>query len=76
MIDILLKPAFYMHILSALFTLAAIVIFIVNYKKILRLESFELIEIFSLLAIAIAAHGKSHILLEQQYGYDPISYLY
>jgi len=75
MMEFWYKPAFYTHIISALCTLVAILIFVVNYKKVLRLEPIQLIEIFSLLAIAIAAHGKSHIMLEQQYGYDPISYL-
>ncbi len=70
-----LKPAFYTHIISAICTLVAIAIFIVNYKKVLQLKPIQLIEIFLLLAIAIAAHGKSHIMLEQQYGYDPIAYL-
>ncbi len=73
--EFLYKPAFYAHIISAVCILAAVLIFIINYKKVIRLEIVQLIQIFSLLAISIASHGESHILLEQHYGYDPIGYL-
>lgn len=69
------KPAFYAHVLSALSMTIAIVIFIVNYKKVLKLDTVRLIQIFALLAISIASHGESHISLEKHYGYDPISYI-
>ena len=69
------KPAFYAHILSSLAMLTAIVLFVMNYKKILRLDGLELIKICSLLAIAIASHADGHVTLEKEYGYDPVGKL-
>jgi hypothetical protein len=54
---------------------AAIVLLIVNYKKVMKLDGIELVKIFSVLAIAIAAHGQGHTTLEKEYGYNPVSAL-
>ena len=69
------KPAFYAHLISSAAMLTAIVLFVVNYKKILQLDALELIKICSLLAIAIASHGNGHVTLEKEYGYDPVAAL-
>lgn len=69
------KPAFYAHLISSVAMLAAIILFVINYKKILRLDALELIKICSLLAIAIASHADGHISLEREYGYDPLGTL-
>lgn len=69
------KPAFYAHIVSGLCIALAIALLLINYKKVLRLDAIELIKIFALFAIAIAAHGQGHSTLEKDYGYDPIGFL-
>lgn len=69
------KPAFYAHLLSSIAMLAALVLFVMNYKKILRLDAIELVKICSLLAIAIASHANGHVTLEKEYGYDPVGTL-
>ena len=66
------KPAFYAHILSTIAMIFALVLFVMNYQKILRMNPIELIKIASLIAIAIASHGQSHMYLEKEYGYDPV----
>jgi hypothetical protein len=71
--DFLTKPHFYAHILASIALTVAIVLLIVNYKKLLRLDGIELVKIFSVLAIAIAAHGQGHTTLEKEYGYDPLA---
>ena len=73
--DYLYKPAFYAHILSSLAMIAAVVLLVINYKKVLKLDGLELVKIFSVLAIAIAAHGQGHTTLEREYGYDPVGSL-
>lgn len=73
--EYLYKPHFYAHIISALALLVAIALLIINYKKLLRLDGIELIKIFALFSIAIAAHGDGHTTLEKEYGYDPIGLL-
>jgi hypothetical protein len=71
--EFLYKPHFYAHILASVSLVVALVLLIVNYKKVLRLDSIELVKIFSVLAIAIAAHGQGHTTLEKEYGYDPLA---
>ena len=71
--DIFYKPAFYAHILSSIAMIVAIILLVINYKKLLKLDGIELVKIFSVLAIAIASHSQGHINLEKEYGYDPIS---
>ena len=73
--EYLYKPAFYAHILSTIAMLTAIVLLVINYKKVLKLDGLELVKIFSVLAIAIAAHGQGHTTMEREYGYDPVGSL-
>jgi hypothetical protein len=51
----------------------ALTILIINYKKIIKMNAIELIKIFTLIAIAVAAHGQGHTTLEKEYGYDPMA---
>jgi hypothetical protein len=46
-----------------------------NYKKIIKMDALELVKLFGILSIAIAAHAQGHISLEKEYGYDPIKFL-
>lgn len=71
--DFFYKPHFYAHILASISLVVAIVLLIINYKKLLKLDGIELVKIFSVLAIAIAAHGQGHTTLEKEYGYNPMS---
>lgn len=73
--EYLYKPAFYAHILSSIAMFIAIVLIVINYKKLLKLDALELIKIFALIAIAISAHGQGHATLEKEYGYDPLGTL-
>jgi hypothetical protein len=73
--EFLYKPAFYGHIISSACILIAVVIFIMNYKKIIKMDALELVKVFGILSIAIAAHAQGHISLEKEYGYDPIKFL-
>lgn len=68
----LYAPHFYAHILASICMITAIVLLIINYKKILKLDGIELVKIFSILAIAIASHGQGHSTLEKEYGYNPV----
>jgi hypothetical protein len=74
--DILRQPHFYAHILASICLVIAIVLLAINYKKLMRLDGLELVKIFSILAIAIAAHGQGHTTLDKEYGYDPLAMLF
>lgn len=73
--EYLYKPAFYAHILSSIAMITAVVLLIINYKKLMRLDGIEIVKVLSVLAIAIASHGQGHATLEKEYGYDPVSQL-
>jgi hypothetical protein len=70
------KPHFYAHILSSIAMIAAIVLLAINYKKLIRVDGLELVKLFSILAIAVSAHGQSHTTLEKEYNYDPIKAIF
>ena len=73
--EYLYKPLFYAHILSSIAMLTAIILLVINYKKVLKLDVLELVKILSILAIAVAAHGQGHTTLEKEYGYNPLGAL-
>jgi hypothetical protein len=73
--EYLYKPAFYAHVLSSVAMGAAIILLLINYKKVLKLDGIELVKIFAVLAIAIGSHSQGHMELETKYGYDPIKAL-
>lgn len=73
--EYLYKPHFYAHILSSIAMLTAIILLVINYKKVLKLDVLELVKILSLIAIAVASHGQSHTTLEKEYGYNPLGAL-
>ena len=73
--EYLYKPLFYAHILSSIAMLTAIILLVINYKKVLKLDVLELVKILSILAIAVAAHGQGHTTLEKEYGFNPFGAL-
>ena len=70
--EYLYKAGFWAHILSSLAMVTAIILLVINYKKVLKLDGIELVKIFALMSISIAAHSQGHINLEKEYSYDPI----
>jgi hypothetical protein len=69
----LYKAGFWAHVISSIAMLIAVILLVINYKKLVKLDGLELVKIFSILAIAIGSHSQGHINLEQEYGYDPIA---
>jgi hypothetical protein len=74
--DFLKQPHFYAHILASFCLILALVLLAINYKKLFKLDGIELVKIFSVLAIAIAAHGQGHSTLEKEYGFNPMKYVF
>ncbi len=74
--EYLYKPAFYAHILSSIAMIVALMLFVFNYKKIMKMDVVEIIKIMALIAISVASHGQGHTTLEKEYGYDPVSALF
>lgn len=74
--DFIYKPHFYAHLLASFCLLVAVILLAINYKKLFKLDGIELVKIFSVLAIAIAAHGQGHTTLEKEYGFSPLKYVF
>lgn len=73
--EFLYKPHFYAHILSSLALFVAVILLVVNYKKLFKLDGLELVKIFSILAIATASHGDGYTTLEKEFGFKPFGSL-
>jgi hypothetical protein len=71
----LYKPAFWAHIISSLAMVTAIILLVINWNKVVKLQAIELIKLFAILTIAIGSHSQGHINLEREYNYDPVKYL-
>lgn len=72
----LYKPAFYAHVISAFMMLAAIFLFVLDSKRLFRSDPIHLAMLLLLASVAIALHGHGHLMLEKEYGYDPLYQLF
>lgn len=65
-------PSFYAHILNGTLTFFAVVLVLANLNAIKNMNTFNMLVILLLLAIAIGIHGLSHQGLEKQYHFNPL----
>jgi len=68
---IYLTPSLYSHLFNAFFLFLAVVIFVLYFPQVKKMNSYELISISLLTSIAIGIHGISHLGLEKIYNYNP-----
>lgn len=68
---IFLTPSIYAHVLNGVLLLTAVILFLLNFSKISKLEPYKLIVLSLLFSIVIGVHGISHLGLEKGYGYNP-----
>jgi hypothetical protein len=73
---IYLTPSFYSHISNGVLLFIAFILLYKNYSKIIHLEPYQLISVILLLSMSIGIHGLSHLGLEKNYGYNPMSIIY
>jgi hypothetical protein len=66
-------PSFYSHVLNMLLLIVAVFIFINNYTYIMKLEPYKKIVLALLFSITLGMHGISHLGLETNYNYNPLS---
>ena len=67
-----ITPSLYAHIITGLLLLIAVILFSINFSKIIRLEPYKLIVLCLLFSSVIGIHGISHLGLEKVYGYNPL----
>ena len=71
---IYLIPSFYAHIFNGLLLLVAFIMLYKNYSKLTNLEPFKLIVLTLLFSLGVGVHGISHLGMEQNYNYNPLTY--
>ena len=69
--DILIAPSLNSLFITGILILFIFVIFITNYKQIIKLDYYRKITILSLITIAIGVHGLIHLGTETVYGFNP-----
>jgi tetrahydromethanopterin S-methyltransferase subunit E len=65
-------PSIYAHLISGALFIVAFIIFVYNYKNIVKLEPYKRITIILLFSIVVGIHGLSHLGLESEYNMNPI----
>ena len=73
MYNIYFVPSFYAHVLNGLLLLLAVILLLKNYTKIVNLEPYKKIILTLFFSICIGIHGLSHLGLEMNYNYNPLT---
>lgn len=69
---LMLIPSFYAHVLNSLLMFAAVIVILLNFDKIRKLDAYALAKLFFMASITIGVHGLSHQGLERIYNYNPL----
>jgi len=62
--DFLVYPSFYSLVLTGLILLIVFVLFVKNFKSIMDIDSYRIISLLCVIAIAVGNHGILHALFE------------
>lgn len=69
-------PSVIAHGISGLIVAASVLYLIIYNASIRKLDSYRLLVLSLLFAIAVGLHGISHAMLEKEYGYVPFYFLF
>jgi hypothetical protein len=69
-----LTPSFLSLAITGLILMFVIILMIINYKQIAKINTMELVSFLCVLSIAIGSHGLLHLGLEVVYGYNPLNW--
>ena len=65
-------PSFYSHVLNGIFICIALILAIVNFKEIKRLQPYYMIKLALFFSLGFGVHSLSHLGLEKGYGFNPL----
>lgn len=65
-------PSFYAHVLNGIFLLVAVILLIVHFKEIKRLQPYIMIKLALFFSLAFGVHSLTHLGLEKVYGFNPL----
>ncbi len=66
-----IAPSFNSLFLTGILILLILIIFVINFNKIMTLGFYQKITLLSIITIAIGVHGLIHLGLEVNYGFNP-----
>ena len=69
--DYLIAPSLNSLVFTGIFILFIFIIFIKNFKKILKLPYYNKLSLLSMLTVAVGMHGLIHLGVETNYGFNP-----
>lgn len=67
-----LIPSFYGYMFNGALLVIALFLIILNFSKIMKLDSYKIIKLLLLFSLAVGMHGLSHLGMETVYGYNPL----
>ncbi len=70
--NIYIKPSYWSQILNGIIFLIIILMIIMNFNKIMKMDLYQKMIILLLLGIYIGIHGLMHLGLEKTYDYNPL----
>ena len=70
----MLAPSFFALFVTGILILFITIIFLVNFKQIIRLNYYQKITLLSLITLAVGIHGLIHLGLETIYGFNPLNF--
>jgi hypothetical protein len=73
--DYLIAPSLTALFISGLLISGMIIFMIIHYKIIIHLRKDELLIIIALLTSVISSHGLLHLGVEQQYNFNPYTWI-
>ena len=69
-----LTPSFMSLAVTGLILMFVIILLILNYKQVAKINTIELASFLCVLSIEIGSHGLLHLGLEVVYGYNPLNW--
>ena len=73
--DYLIAPSLNSLFISGLTLLFILIILIINFREVNRFTTFQKLSILAVLTIAISSHGLVHLGVEQQYNFNPYTWI-
>lgn len=68
-------PSIIAHFINALIMLFAVLFLFAYFTKIQGVDAYRTLVLVLLFAIAAGVHGMSHLGLEREYGYNPLTFV-
>jgi hypothetical protein len=68
--DYLIAPSLNSLFITGILILTILLLFVTNFKEVMRLRLYEKIAILCMISITIGSHGLIHLGVEREYGFN------